>query len=121
MEIISCRPVISNTQDRDTNYIAKWVRTMVAHGDIKNIVDPRLKGVYETNSIWKAVEVALACVSVDSSERPTMNQVVIELKNSLAMELNQRSESRPLDSKDSIEMMSITMVMNAPHSSPMPR
>ncbi|XP_038898673.1 LRR receptor-like serine/threonine-protein kinase IOS1 [Benincasa hispida] len=121
MEIISCRPVISNTPDRETNYIAKWVRTMVDQGDIKNIVDPRLNGAYKNNSVWKAVEVALACVSVDSYQRPTMNQVVIELKDCLAMELNQRSESRPLESKDSIEMMSISMVMNATHSSPMPR
>lgn len=121
MEIISCRPVISNTQDRNTAYIAKWFRAMVAQGDIKNLVDPRLKGVYETNSVWKVVEVALACVTADSAGRPTMSQVVAELKDCLAMELSQRSESRPLDSKESIEMMSINMGMNITYSSPMAR
>ncbi|XP_038896205.1 probable LRR receptor-like serine/threonine-protein kinase At1g51880 [Benincasa hispida] len=35
MEIINCRPEMSNTPDREINYIAKWVRTMVAQGDIK--------------------------------------------------------------------------------------
>ncbi|KAL0562307.1 hypothetical protein IC582_002759 [Cucumis melo] len=121
MEIISCRPVILNTPDRETNYIVKWVHAMVSQGDIKNIVDPRIKGAYDSNSVWKAVELALACVSVDSNQRPTMNQVVIELKDCLSMELSQRSESRPMELKDSIEMMSISMVMNASHSSPMPR
>ncbi|XP_050938883.1 putative leucine-rich repeat receptor-like serine/threonine-protein kinase At2g19230 [Cucumis melo] len=99
MEVISCRPVISNIEDPETNYIAKWMRTMVAQRNIKNIVDPRLKEAYESNSIWKAVRLALACVSEDSSERPTMNQVVIELKECLAMELNQRLEQRPLESR----------------------
>uniref|UniRef100_A0A9I9DVD9 non-specific serine/threonine protein kinase n=1 Tax=Cucumis melo TaxID=3656 RepID=A0A9I9DVD9_CUCME len=92
-------PVISNIEDPETNYIAKWMRTMVAQRNIKNIVDPRLKEAYESNSIWKAVKLALACVSEDSSERPTMNQVVIELKECLAMELNQRLEQRPLESR----------------------
>ncbi|KAL0562302.1 hypothetical protein IC582_002754 [Cucumis melo] len=99
MEVISCRPVISNIEDPETNYIAKWMRTMVAQRNIKNIVDPRLKEAYESNSIWKAVRLALACVSEDSSERPTMNQVVIELKECLAMELNRRLEQRPLESR----------------------
>uniref|UniRef100_A0A0A0K789 Protein kinase domain-containing protein n=1 Tax=Cucumis sativus TaxID=3659 RepID=A0A0A0K789_CUCSA len=121
MEVISCRPVILDTPDRETNYIVKWVHAMVSQGDIKNIVDPRIRGAYESNSVWKAAELALACVSVDSNQRPTMNQVVIELKDCLSMELSQRSESHPMESKDSIEMMSISMVMNASHSSPMPR
>ena len=99
MEVISCRPVISNIEDPEMNYIAKWMRTMVAQRNIKNIVDPRLKEAYESNSVWKAVRLALACISENSSERPTMNQVVIELKECLAMELNQRLEQRPLESR----------------------
>ncbi|TXG46514.1 hypothetical protein EZV62_027994 [Acer yangbiense] len=60
---------------------------MLAEGDIKNVVDPRLQGDFDVNSAWRAVEVAMACVSQTSAKRPTMNQVVIDLNESLAIEI----------------------------------
>lgn len=40
------------------------------------------------NSVWKLVEIALACVSTASDDRPTMNVVASQLKESLATELS---------------------------------
>jgi hypothetical protein len=42
---------------------------MLAKGDIKNIVDPRLCENFNINSAWKAVEIAMACVSPTSAKR----------------------------------------------------
>lgn len=82
---------------------------MLSSGDIKSIVEPRLRGDFETNSVWKAVELALACASRAPSKRPTMSHVVTELKDCLAVELSRRNNSRltasPID--DSIELLSM--------------
>lgn len=77
LEIITSRPVLAKTHEKI--HIAQWVRFMVANGDIKSIVDSRIKGKFDTNSVWKAVEVAIACGSSSSNKRPTMSQAVTEL------------------------------------------
>ncbi|TXG68713.1 hypothetical protein EZV62_003648 [Acer yangbiense] len=82
-------------QGEDENvHITQWVIDMLGNGDITNIVDPSLEGDFETNSAWKAVELALACASHVSSKRPTMNDVVTELKECLAMETARKKNDR---------------------------
>ncbi|KAH9665557.1 LRR receptor-like serine/threonine-protein kinase IOS1 [Citrus sinensis] len=85
LELITGQPVIQKTPQR--TLIGQWVSSMLARGDIKNIVDHRLQGDFDTNTVWKAVEIALACIHTISTRRPTMNQVVIELNDCLAMEI----------------------------------
>ncbi|TXG46272.1 hypothetical protein EZV62_028235 [Acer yangbiense] len=75
-------------------HITQWVIDMLGNGDITNIVDPSLEGDFETNSAWKAVALALACASHVSSKRPTMNDVVTELKECLAMETARKKNDR---------------------------
>ena len=83
---------------------------MLANGDIKSIVEPKLRGDFETNSVWKAVELAMACVSRVSTKRPTMSQVVTELKDCLAAEIARKNNSRLTESTtDSVEMLSMNM------------
>ncbi|KAJ0008346.1 hypothetical protein Pint_28802 [Pistacia integerrima] len=85
------------------------IATEAAQGDIANIVDPRLHGDFETNSAWKAVEVAIACVSLTSAKRPTMNQVVVELNESLAMEVARKKMGKDAEPKDSMLSMSLNL------------
>ncbi|PQP92354.1 senescence-induced receptor-like serine/threonine-protein kinase [Prunus yedoensis var. nudiflora] len=105
LEIITSRPALSKTHEKI--HIGQWVSFMVEKGDIRSIVDSRLKGNFNSNSAWKAVEVALACVSSSSTKRPTMSQVVTELKECLAAELAQNKEICDTDSNDSNELMSL--------------
>ncbi|GLT72543.1 hypothetical protein SLA2020_444680 [Shorea laevis] len=107
LEIITSRPAIERSQER--THIRQWVSIMIAKGDIKNIVDPRLRGNFNINSAWKAVETAMACVSPTSVERPTMSQVVAELKECLATELAHTKEGHEGESTDSIEMVNINL------------
>ncbi|TXG46403.1 hypothetical protein EZV62_028099 [Acer yangbiense] len=76
----------SHTKSFPLSQIESYVNDL-AEGDIKNVVDPRLQGDFDVNSAWRAVEVAMACVSQTSAKRPTMNQVVIDLNESLAIEI----------------------------------
>ena len=107
MEIITNRPVIERSKER--THISQWVSSMLAKGDIKNIVDPNLDGNYNVNSVWKAVEIAMLCLSPTSSKRPTMDQVVAELKECVETELAQRKDRYEDESKDSFDMININV------------
>ena len=86
LEIITSRPVLVRSDD-EKPHISQWVASMLENGEIGNIVDPSLRGGFNNvSSAWKAVEIANACVRHKSIERPTMNQVVIELNECLALE-----------------------------------
>lgn len=85
LEIITNRPVITNSNEH--SHIGQWVGFMLGQGDIKNIVDQRLQGDFDINSAWKFVELAMQCISPTSIRRPTMNHVVVVLKECLAMEM----------------------------------
>ncbi|KAH0849998.1 hypothetical protein HID58_095901 [Brassica napus] len=102
LEIITNLPVID--QRRETPYIAEWVGLMVTKGDIKNIIDPRLKDDYHSDSVWKFVELAMACVNASSASRPTMSQVVIELIECLTLENSRGGTSCDMESGGSREV-----------------
>ncbi|PQM35090.1 putative LRR receptor-like serine/threonine-protein kinase [Prunus yedoensis var. nudiflora] len=92
LEIITSRPVLTRTQERI--HISQWVGFMLANGDINSIVDPRLEGNFNTNSVWKAVEIAMTCVSINAIKRPSMSQVMVDLKECLATECARTNHSR---------------------------
>ncbi|KAG2722804.1 hypothetical protein I3760_02G143400 [Carya illinoinensis] len=81
-ELISGRPAIIRGSMEDT-HILKWVIPLIERGDIQNIVDPRLEGEFNTNSAWKAAEIAMSCTLPTAIQRPDMSQVSIELKECL--------------------------------------
>ncbi|KDO40731.1 hypothetical protein CISIN_1g0049352mg, partial [Citrus sinensis] len=106
LEIITSKSVIERTHERI--HITQWVSFMLGKGDIESIVDPRLHEDFDINSVWKTVEIAMACVSQTSTKRPTMNQVVMELNESLAIETARlKAAGKEYESKDSIESISV--------------
>lgn len=69
-------------------HIVKWVNACIARGDAKDLVDQRMEEKFDMESVWKAVDIAMECVKPSSTERPSMSQVVIELKNCFASDGN---------------------------------
>ncbi|MQL93244.1 hypothetical protein Taro_025880, partial [Colocasia esculenta] len=79
LELITGKPPVFG--DTEKIHIASWVhQTVLESGDISRITDPNLRGEYDQNSIWKVVEVAISCASASPAQRPTMSQVVTQLK-----------------------------------------
>ncbi|MBA0811569.1 hypothetical protein Gohar_003451, partial [Gossypium harknessii] len=117
LEIITNRPVIARTIDEPT-HISRWVGSMLSNGDIENIVDSRLKGDFEINSVWRAIEVAMACLSPASTKRPTMNHVVTELSECLVAEINR---TRGVDEDESRDMMTMASLNCDSDIIPLPR
>ncbi|KAL6006031.1 hypothetical protein ACLOJK_040076 [Asimina triloba] len=84
LELITGQPAI--IKDPDPIHLVQWAAPIISRGDIRNVIDPRLKEDYDINSVWKAAEIAMACIPSTSIQRLTMNDVVIELKECLAIE-----------------------------------
>ncbi|KAE9467886.1 hypothetical protein C3L33_00207, partial [Rhododendron williamsianum] len=49
-------------------------------------MDSRLNRDFDTNSAWKALETAMACVELNSNRRLEMRKVVVNLRECLEME-----------------------------------
>ncbi|XP_010462030.1 PREDICTED: probable LRR receptor-like protein kinase At1g51890 isoform X3 [Camelina sativa] len=101
LELVTNQPVTDKTRERP--HITEWVGSMLTNGDIRSIVDPKLMDDYDTNGVWKVVELALACVNPSSSRRPTMPHVVMELNECLAYEIERKQGSQETYTKDSVE------------------
>ncbi|KAJ9692161.1 hypothetical protein PVL29_011301 [Vitis rotundifolia] len=86
LELISGKPAIIGSHG-NKDHIVQWVGPIISRGEIRSIVDPRLEGDFNTNSVWKSVETAMACVPSISIQRPTMSEVVGELKECLNIEI----------------------------------
>ncbi|GJV10134.1 copia protein [Tanacetum coccineum] len=82
------------TEKSDVHSFGVLLLVIIGSSDINNIVDPRLLGDFDIKSAWKAVELAMACVSHTPSRRPTMNEVVMELNDCLVAE-RARQETNP--------------------------
>ncbi|PWA63526.1 leucine-rich repeat transmembrane protein kinase protein [Artemisia annua] len=85
LELITSRRAISEKIN-----IIDWVKSTVAEGHVEHIIDPKLQENFNRDTAWKVVELAMACVSYESIKRPTMNDVVMELKNCLQAQQTHR-------------------------------
>ncbi|KAH7866816.1 hypothetical protein Vadar_025395 [Vaccinium darrowii] len=92
LELITGKPPVLRTHE--TPHIVDWVRPMVERTEIKEIVDSRLNGDFGTDSAWKVVETAMACVEHNSIRRPAMRQVVAKLRECVEMEIDRVKDRR---------------------------
>ncbi|XP_041015248.1 putative leucine-rich repeat receptor-like serine/threonine-protein kinase At2g19230 [Juglans microcarpa x Juglans regia] len=83
-ELITGRPAIIRGPMQN-DHILDWVYPLIEMADIQNIVDPRLEGEFSTTSAWKVVEIAMSCALPVAIQRPDMSQVLVELKECLAL------------------------------------
>lgn len=84
LELVTGRPVILH--DPDPINIINWTRRHLVRGNIEGIVDARMQGNYDVNSVWKVTEIALGCTAPVSAQRPTMTEVAAKLQECLQLE-----------------------------------
>ncbi|GLJ45715.1 hypothetical protein SUGI_0962080 [Cryptomeria japonica] len=81
LEIISGRNyMISEPSKPRKKHIATWARKYLMKGDIESIADPFMGKKYNVEDLRKLIELAMTCCSDCSAQRPTMSEVVLELK-----------------------------------------
>ncbi|KAK4764750.1 hypothetical protein SAY86_025840 [Trapa natans] len=71
-------------QERSANSLRWDQRIQIAADAAQAIIDPGLAGNFNENSAWKIVELAKACVAQESTGRPSMSRVAMELEQCLA-------------------------------------
>ncbi|RWR78186.1 receptor-like protein kinase [Cinnamomum micranthum f. kanehirae] len=65
-------PIIRSKTNQEKKNLVDWARPTIATRDIQAVLDPRLEGDYDANSLSKVGKTALTCTSPTSIERPTM-------------------------------------------------
>ncbi|TVU23156.1 hypothetical protein EJB05_30242, partial [Eragrostis curvula] len=84
LELITGKPAI--LRDPEPTSLIHWVQQRLAQGDIESIVDARMGGDHDVNTVWKSTDVALKCTAHMSKQRPTMTDVVSQLQDCLELE-----------------------------------
>ncbi|XP_010914741.1 probable LRR receptor-like serine/threonine-protein kinase At1g05700 [Elaeis guineensis] len=97
LELITGQPPLLPA--RGEGHIVQRVGPKVAQGNIDDVVDARLQGAYDVNSVWKTLDIALMCTAQSSVQRATMGDVVMQLKESLALQIawNQHHYTETVD------------------------
>ncbi|KAG6526596.1 hypothetical protein ZIOFF_016588 [Zingiber officinale] len=76
-------PIVPGTENV---HLVQWVLQRIDRGNIEDVVDPKLEGAYDLNSVWKCADIALKCTAQTSQQRPTMTEVLMQLKETLELE-----------------------------------
>ncbi|CAH8357025.1 unnamed protein product [Eruca vesicaria subsp. sativa] len=100
LELITNCPIIQPSREKP--HLVDWISFMITNGDITNIVDPHLHQNYDIGSVWKAIEIAMSCVSPSSAGRPNMSRVANDLKECLIAEESRIGERQDMESKSSM-------------------
>ncbi|CAL9244278.1 unnamed protein product [Arabidopsis halleri] len=108
LEMITNQPVINQTSGN--SHIRQWVGFQMNRGDILEIMDPNLRNDYDLNSAWRALELAMSCANPSSSKRPSMSQVIHELKECIVCENQWISKNRSLESQEMNVSLDTTVV-----------
>ncbi|PON47846.1 hypothetical protein PanWU01x14_241560 [Parasponia andersonii] len=95
------------SKNNGNNHVIEWIKLWLSTAETNNIVDQRLRQDTKNNSVWKALELAMACVSPISTKRPTMTQIVVELKQCLEMEIARTNNCDLTESNGLYEMVSV--------------
>ncbi|KAF7843441.1 putative LRR receptor-like serine/threonine-protein kinase [Senna tora] len=105
LELITGQPVITKTEEK--THIIQWVGSIMPEREIHDIVDSRLQGEFGIEfSARRALDIALACVQPRPINRPSMSQVVMELKQCLVMyQITPHSDANYLTESDTSNML----------------
>ncbi|CAL4903289.1 unnamed protein product [Urochloa decumbens] len=105
LEMLSGRRALDKNRPNGEHNLVEWARPYLrSKRRIFRILDPRLGGQYSLARAQKAAALALQCLSVESRQRPSMDEVVTALeqlqdaKEGGHHHLQKRPSSRSLDS-----------------------
>eukprot|EP00253_Pinus_taeda_P031601 PITA_31601 len=91
LEILSGRaPIDTNLPEEEIN-IVRWVTPHLQEtdengGKIIDVIDKRLCGGYDMKSVSNVAKIAMRCLQALPSRRPTVSEVVAELKEAIKVE-----------------------------------
>ncbi|KAJ6820102.1 receptor-like protein kinase HERK 1 [Iris pallida] len=100
LEVLCARPVIDPTLPREMVNLAEWGMKWQARGELDQIVDARLAGSVQPESLRKFGETVEKCLSDYGVDRPSMGDVLWNLE--YALQLQQAAEEGGASGANSI-------------------
>lgn len=87
LETLCARPPIDQTVLNQDNWnICNWVRASLQTGNIDHILDPVISRERPNmDVVWKVAELAIQCVEPRGKHRPSMQDVVRELREAVSL------------------------------------
>ncbi|CAN6221013.1 unnamed protein product [Urochloa humidicola] len=85
-EVLCARPVIDQALERAQVNLAEWAVAWQQQGQLDKIVDPRIIGQVDDNSLRKFAETAARCLADYGQERPHMGDVLWNLEYCLKLQ-----------------------------------
>ncbi|CAN5951258.1 unnamed protein product, partial [Sphagnum jensenii] len=87
LEIICGRqPINTALQDRNQCNIGEWAKPHLEADDIHSVIDKALDNKFNIESVWKVAQIAMMSIDHHGVNRPSMRQVVRNLRDAIAME-----------------------------------
>nr|XP_018680905.1 PREDICTED: probable LRR receptor-like protein kinase At1g51890 isoform X2 [Musa acuminata subsp. malaccensis] len=83
LELITGRPPL--VPGSGNTHIVQWITPHLSRGSIDDIVDESLRGEYDPTCAWKILDLAIRCTANKGSQRPTMFEVVMQLRSCLEL------------------------------------
>ncbi|KAK7344370.1 hypothetical protein VNO77_13894 [Canavalia gladiata] len=81
LELLTGRKPVDMSQPNGQENLVTWARPILRDKDrLEELADPRLGGRYPKEDFVRVCTIAAACVAPESSQRPTMGEVVQSLK-----------------------------------------
>ncbi|GBG86676.1 hypothetical protein CBR_g41738 [Chara braunii] len=80
LELLSGRKPVDLTQPEGQENLVTWARPLIIKGGLDELIDPKLKGEFLTEHVKHVASIAYICVDPESSNRPSMGEVVQSLK-----------------------------------------
>ncbi|CAM8909365.1 unnamed protein product [Rhodiola kirilowii] len=86
LEIVSGRSNTSYKSKDDCFYLLDWVLILKEKGQLMDLIDPKLKGVFNKDEVMTMIKVGLLCTDVSPTARPAMSSVVSLLEGKSSAE-----------------------------------
>ena len=100
-EVLYARPAIDPSLARDQSNIAEWAVRMHGEGKLDKIIDPRISGEINENSLRKFAETVEKCLADNGADRPSMGEVLWYLEYCLQLqETHVATRSPSMTSRD---------------------
>jgi len=117
LELICGRQPIDTSFRHENQWnIGVWVRPFLQSGILQPIVDQALGNNYNVESMWKVAETAMRSIEPYSANRPTMTEVVCDIREAIEMENGQLYDASSNTSNSYSQQPTATMLRTNHHS-----